>query len=208
MIKAILFDMDGVLIDAQDWHYEALNQALEVFGYSISRDAHLTTFDGLPTRQKLKMLSASRDLPVGLHEFLNDLKQMHTMAITQQKCKPTFNHQFAFRMLKENGKLIGVCSNSVRQSVMTMMRLSNLDAYLDIVYSNEDVAYGKPNPEMYVSAMRDLNVAADETLILEDNDHGIQAAIESGAHLMKIGTPGDVTYEAICKRISEIAQGR
>ena len=59
MIKAILFDMDGVLIDAQDWHYEALNQALEVFGYSISRDAHLTTFDGLPTRQKLKMLSAA-----------------------------------------------------------------------------------------------------------------------------------------------------
>jgi beta-phosphoglucomutase len=207
MIKAVLFDMDGVLIDAKDWHYEALNMALEIFGYFISRDAHLTTFDGLPTRKKLQMLSDARGLPEGLHDFLNALKQNHTMAITQQKCKPTFNHQFTMSRLKEDGKLLGVCSNSVRQTVISMMRLSNLEGYLDVVYSNEDVSAGKPDPEMYVAAMKDLGVAPDQTLILEDNDHGIEAAIASGAHLMKIGTPSDVTYQAIRARIDEICVG-
>lgn len=207
MIKAILFDMDGVLIDAKDWHYEALNMALEIFGYSISRDAHLTTFDGLPTKTKLQMLSESRELPKGLHGFINSLKQSHTTAIMHQKCKPTFNHQYAISKLKADGKLLGVCSNSVRNSVVSMMKLSNLYDYLDVIYSNEDVELGKPNPEMYISAMHDLSVKPEETLILEDNDHGIQAAIASGAHLMKIGVPSDVTYTSICERIIEIETG-
>ena len=52
-IKAIVFDMDGVLIDAKEWHYEALNRALGLFGYGISRYDHLSRYDGLPTRRKL-----------------------------------------------------------------------------------------------------------------------------------------------------------
>jgi beta-phosphoglucomutase-like phosphatase (HAD superfamily) len=105
MIKAVLFDMDGVLIDAKDWHYEALNRALLHFGHAISRESHLSTFDGLPTRQKLKVLSKVRGLPEGLHEFLNKLKQVYTLEITHQRCKPSFNHQYALSKLKaEAGK--------------------------------------------------------------------------------------------------------
>jgi beta-phosphoglucomutase-like phosphatase (HAD superfamily) len=60
MIKATIFDMDGVLIEAKDWHYEALNRALNLFGFEISRYQHLTTYNGLPTRKKLEMLSSMR----------------------------------------------------------------------------------------------------------------------------------------------------
>ena len=70
MIKAVLFDMDGVLIDAKDWHYEALNRALELFGYTISRESHLSTFDGLPTRRKLEILSAAHGLPSDMEQPL------------------------------------------------------------------------------------------------------------------------------------------
>jgi beta-phosphoglucomutase-like phosphatase (HAD superfamily) len=55
-IKAIIFDLDGVLVDATEWHYEALNRALGLFGYTIARYEHLTTYNGLPTRKKLEML--------------------------------------------------------------------------------------------------------------------------------------------------------
>ena len=71
-IKAIIFDMDGVLIEAKDWHYEALNRALSLFGMEISRFDHLVTYDGLPTKKKLEMLSIERGLPKGLHSFIND----------------------------------------------------------------------------------------------------------------------------------------
>jgi beta-phosphoglucomutase len=204
MIKAILFDMDGVLIDAKDWHYEALNRALEHFGYTISRESHLSTFDGLPTRQKLRMLSSSRGLPEGLHEFLNTLKQVYTLEISQQRCKPAFNHQYALSRLHNNGYKLAVCSNSVRQSIDAMMRLSSLYNYLDFIVSNQDVEKGKPDPEMYLKAMKNLNVDPHECLILEDNEHGIQAAVASGGHVLKIGVPDDVTYRAITTRISEI----
>lgn len=204
MIKAILFDMDGVLIDAKDWHYEALNKALELFGYTISRESHLSTFDGLPTRQKLKMLTESHNLPVGLHEFLNALKQVYTLEISHLRCKPVFNHQYALSRLKSEDYKLAVCSNSVRQTVEAMMQLSALEPYLELLISNEDVSKGKPDPEMYTKAMNDLGLAPEECLILEDNDHGIQAAIASGGHLLKIGTPDDVTYQAIKARIAEI----
>lgn len=204
MIKAILCDMDGVLIDAKDWHYEALNRALEHFGYTISRESHLSTFDGLPTRQKLKMLSKSRGLPERLHEFLNALKQTYTLEISYQRCKPVFNHQYALSKLKSEGYAIAVCSNSVRQSVEAMMKLAALEPFLDEMVSNEDVSIGKPDPEMYLKAMASIGVEPDECLILEDNDHGIQAAIASGGHLLKIGVPHDVTYKAIKARIAEI----
>jgi len=204
MIKAILFDMDGVLIDAKDWHYEALNRALIHFGYKISRDSHLSTFDGLPTRRKLEMLSSSRGLPKGLHGFLNDLKQSYTLEISYQRCKPVFNHQYALSRLSQDGYKLAVCSNSVRQSIDAMMKLSSLSSYLNLVVSNQDVEKGKPDPEMYIKAMETLAIEPSECLILEDNEHGIQAAVASGGHLLKIGVPADVTYHAIKARIKEI----
>lgn len=204
MIKAVLFDMDGVLIDAKDWHYEALNRALGHFSYTISRESHLSTFDGLPTRQKLKMLSSSYGLPLGLHEFLNALKQVYTLELSHQLCRPAFNHQYALSRLRLEGYKLAVCSNSVRQSVEAMMKLSALEPYLDMMVSNEDVSKGKPDPEMYLKTMDTLRVKPEECLILEDNDHGIQAAMASGGHLLKIGVPDDVTYRAISTRIAEI----
>lgn len=204
MIKAILFDMDGVLIDAKDWHYEALNRALKHFGYTISRESHLSTFDGLPTRDKLRMLSSSKGLPEGLHDFLNALKQAYTLEISYQRCKPVFNHQYALTRLRKDGYKLAVCSNSVRQSIEAMMQLSALSANLDVIVSNQDVKKGKPDPEMYLKAMKSLDVEPHECLILEDNEHGIQAAVASGGHLLRIGVPDDVTYQAIKARISEI----
>ena len=208
MIRAVLFDMDGVLIDAKDWHYDALNRALNLFGYKISRESHLSTFDGLPTRQKLKILTKSHNLPAGIHEIINKLKQDYTLAISHQSCKPVFNHQFALSRLKSQNYKIAVCSNSVRQSVETMMRLSGLEHYVDVMISNEDVEKGKPDPEMYIRAMETLQVSPKECLILEDNDHGIEAALASGGHLMKVMVTDDVTYQAIHERIAEIDSAR
>ena len=68
MIKAILFDMDGVLVDAKDWHYHVLNKALEKYGHFISIEDHVKTFDGLSTAKKLEILSKERGLDRGLHQ--------------------------------------------------------------------------------------------------------------------------------------------
>lgn len=203
-IKGIIFDMDGVLIDAKDWHYEALNQALELFGYKISRYDHLVTFDGLPTRKKLEMLSAEKGLPIGLHEFINKMKQKYTMEYVYMKCKPMFNHQYALSRLKSEGYKLALASNSVRITIDMMMEKADLAQYLDFTLSNQDVVKAKPNPEIYNKAIARLGFKPEECLILEDNQNGIEAALASGAHLLKIGTVHDVTYTNIRNRINEI----
>ncbi|WDT80250.1 MAG: HAD hydrolase-like protein [Candidatus Manganitrophus sp.] len=116
-IKAVIFDMDGVLIDARDWHYEALNKALNLFGMEISRYDHLVTYDGLPTKKKLEMLTIERGLPRRLHSFINDMKQQYTMELVHTRCKPTFNHQFALSRLRADGYRMAVCSNAIRKSI-------------------------------------------------------------------------------------------
>ena len=203
-IKAIFFDMDGVLIEAKDWHYESLNKSLGLFGLNISRYDHLVTFDGLPTRKKLEMLSVERGLPSELHEFINDLKQRYTQEIVQQKCKPLFIHERALSHLHSLGYKMAVCSNSVRESVEVMMQKSSLSKYLDLMVSNEDVSQGKPSPEMYEKAMNFFDLSPKECLVLEDNPNGIEAAKKSGAHLMVINEVSDVNIEAILKRINDI----
>lgn len=203
-IKAILFDMDGVLIEAKEWHYEALNQALKIFGCEISLYDHLVTFDGLPTRKKLNMLSSLGKLPLDLHPIINIMKQKYTMRIILSKCRPQFNHQYAISKLKSEGYKLAVCSNSIRKSVEVMIDQAGLSEYFDFYISNEDVKNGKPNPEMYQLAMKKMKLKPDECLILEDNDHGIKAALASGGHLLKIGEVSDVNYLNIKTRILEL----
>jgi beta-phosphoglucomutase len=152
MIKAVIFDMDGVLIEAKDWHYEALNKALNLFGYNISRFEHLTSYDGLPTKTKLERLSIEKGFPKDLHKFINELKQDYTMEMVHSLCKPKFNHEYALSHLKADGYKLAVASNSIRNTIDVMMEKSCLKKYLDSFLSNEDVKNPKPSPEIYLKA--------------------------------------------------------
>ncbi len=203
-IKAIIFDMDGVLIDAKEWHYEALNAALKLFGTEISRYDHLVTFDGLPTKNKLEMLSLEGGFPRKLHGFVNELKQQYTMEIVYTKCKPVFQHQYALAKLSAEGFRLAVGSNSVRKTIDVMMEKANLAKYIDFYLSNEDVVKSKPDPEIYTTAIQKLNLLPEECLIVEDNDKGIKAALASGAYLLKVDNPHEVHYYNIKNRINEI----
>ncbi len=205
-IRAVMFDMDGVLIDAREWHYEALNRALGLLGFTINRYDHLSSYDGLPTRRKLEMLSIERGLPRGLHDFLNELKQQYTLEIVNSSCKPVFQHEYALSRLKSDGLAIGVASNSVRRTVELMMEQSDLAQYLDLLLSNEDIEHAKPHPEIYTTAMAQLGVEGSETLVVEDNDHGVASARAAGAHVLVVDSPQDVTYDRIVEHIRAVEQ--
>lgn len=206
MIRGVVFDMDGVLIDAKDWHFEALNRALALFGHTITRHEHLTSFDGLPTKRKLEMLSLDRGLPRALHGFLNEMKQRYTMELVHARCRPRFAHEYALSRLKAQGMKLAVASNSIRHTIEVMMRMAELAPYLDLMLSNEDVAKAKPDPEIYTLAMRRLGLAPHEKLVVEDNENGIRAARDSGAHVMVVREVEDVTLPAIQARIAEAAR--
>ncbi len=203
-IKAVLFDMDGVLIDAKEWHFEALNRALALYGYEIPLSEHLLYYDGLPTKVKLQKLSAENGLPIELHDEVNKKKQEFTMKLVKERCHPNPIHERCLSELKTRGYHIACCSNSIRNTIETMMRCAHLDKYLEFIVSNQDVKKPKPDPEIYITAMKKLNLQPTECLIIEDNENGIRAALASGGHLLAVKNVNEVNWENISAKIAEI----
>jgi beta-phosphoglucomutase len=201
-IAAVVFDMDGVLIEARDWHYEALNRALGHFGWHISRADHMSTFNGLPTRDKLEILTRTQGVPRELHGFLNKLKQRYTRELIITSCQPTYNHRYCLSRLAAEGYSLACASNSIRQTIVDILSLAALDTYLPLVVSNEDVTKAKPHPEIYLTACERLGLRPDQVLIVEDSEHGIAAARASGAHVLIVADPDDVTYDRVTAAIA------
>jgi HAD superfamily hydrolase (TIGR01509 family) len=209
-IKAIIFDMDGVLIDAKEWHYHALNKALSDFGYPIiTREQHLTVFDGLPTKKKLSALYDIHQKPdPAMHTRITFLKQIYTIEHAKTACKPLDIHQETLSQLQRDGCRMVCCSNSVRNTVRLLLKLADLHQYLEFFLSNQDVAKAKPDPEIYLKALNKLELSPQEVLICEDNPYGLEAAGASGAHVLKIDTVFDVNYPNIKNKIAAIENDR
>ena len=196
-IKAVVFDLDGVLVDATEWHYEALNKALELFGYEIKREEHLTDYDGLPTLTKLRKLSADKGLPEVLHPLISSLKQQYTREVIALSCRPRFEKEYMVARLVERGYRMAVASNSVRDSIDLMLRRSGILDSFEFFLSNEDVTNPKPDPQIYKLACSRMGLSPDEVVVVEDNHFGIQAAVASGCHVIRVGGVDDVNLELI-----------
>jgi HAD superfamily hydrolase (TIGR01509 family) len=197
MVKAILFDLDGVLVDATEWHYEALNAALQqVSGFKIGRLEHETVFNGRPTSVKLKTLYEQGRVKNERIDEITALKQKFTLEILEKSCvyDPT-----KVEMLCELSKRyhLGCYSNAIRKSTETMLRNSGAFPLMEFVLSNEDVPRPKPYPDGYILAIAYFKLPPDEVVIVEDSSVGISAARASGAHVLEVLGYCDVTLQRI-----------
>ncbi len=206
MIKAVIFDLDGVLIDADKWHFNALNVALQHTDVEpISWQEHLTIYKGIPTREKLKILTQRKGLSPDLYEKIHRSKQEITRDIISKFCSVDEEKVEMMRLLRRKYK-IAVCSNAVRQSVELMLRKSGLISFVDFYLSNQDVTKPKPDPEIYQKAIGKLGLEPHECLIVEDSDVGKRAAAASGGILCSVDGPHEVNYYRVLSAIREADQ--
>jgi HAD superfamily hydrolase (TIGR01509 family) len=205
MIKLVIFDLDGVLIDSRDVHYEALNKALAFIDpkFTISRQEHLSTYDGLNTTKKLEMLHAEKGLPKDMFDTVWKIKQRETIEIFRQY-KPDAKLHRIFEWLRTEGYKIAVASNSIRETVKLALLKIGIMEYVDYYQSNEDVRRTKPFPEMYWNCMVALGATADETLIIEDSHIGRQGALASGAHLLAVEDTLDVSLNKVRNELERL----
>ena len=204
--KLVIFDLDGVLVEAKNIHYDALNQALGD-DYAISWKEHLSTYDGLKTFQKLDMLTERKGLPTEIHKQIWESKQKLTLQMLK-KLQPNQNLQQLMNALVDEGYKISVCSNSIRKTVLTVLSKLGLMEYMDYIISNEDVQNSKPHPEMYWRAISKMGCLPEETFIVEDSPYGLLAAARSKAHVLRVKNPTEVTYTNIFKKLTEIEMGK
>ena len=205
MIKLIIFDLDGVLVDAKEIHYNALNQALKNIDkkYVINRDEHLSQYDGNPTRTKLKMLSQQKGLPYELHDKVWEDKQNLTIQMINDLEKDERLISVLER-LEQDGYILCCATNSVRHSAIVQLTRRGFIDHLEFVFTNQDVVNPKPNTEIYLRCMIKAGVSPKETIILEDSEIGRKGANETGARVLEIEDSADVTYRKIRKFIENV----
>jgi HAD superfamily hydrolase (TIGR01509 family) len=204
MIKTIIFDLDGVLVDAKKIHYESLNKSLG--DYSITWDEHLSIYDGLKTNQKLDILHKRKGLPKEKFKEIWDNKQTYTLqSLRNLKYNPDL--VTTMTMLVNEGYKLAVCSNSIRKTVLTVLSKLGIIEFFDLILSNEDVKNSKPHPEIYWKAISMVGCLPEETLIIEDSPYGLLAASRSKSHVFRVKFPIEVTYINITKKILEIKSG-
>jgi HAD superfamily hydrolase (TIGR01509 family) len=204
-IKLIIFDLDGVLVEAKNIHYDSLNQALGK-KYEISWEEHLSLYDGLKTNQKLEILTDKKGLNPKKHNSIWLEKQK----ITLEKLSTLESDEklrSIMSKLVSDGYKISVCSNSIRKTILTVLSKLGIMEYMDLIISNEDVKNSKPHPEMYWKAMSVMSCLPEETLIIEDSPYGLLAASRSKSYILRVKNTEEVTMNNIMNKLKQINTG-
>lgn len=203
-MKLIVFDLDGTLTDSRELHYEALNCALNSVDpkYAINRAEHLSTYDGLSTSKKLKLLTQNKGLCSSLYTLIWEKKQKYTWDIVSKTYTYDVRMRHLLESLKNDGYLIYVASNCVYNTIKLILMKSGLLEFIDFFISNEDVTRCKPNPEIYFKCMIRAGVGITDTLIVEDSHIGIKAAKDSGAYVLPVQSPDQLTLKVVREAIS------
>ena len=193
--RALLFDLDGTLVDLKIVHYRALNKALERISHpGISYEDHLSRFDGLPTKVKLDMLG----IPEEQREQVQYAKQTETLRQIHRLCRPDSRLNASLNRLRKDGFFIGVVSNARRETCLAMFWKARLGLYVQLLLSGDE-GKPKPHPDLYLKAKALLKCP---TLVIEDNAYGIEAARGAGLAYLKVSGPDEISYESITRHWS------
>lgn len=193
MPKLFVFDLDGVLIESCDIHFGCFNQALEeITGRTLSREEHDVQFNGLSTRMKLSKLGLDCETANAVYARKQSLTEQafENIGVSERL-------QEMIRGVKRTGALVMCASNCIRNTVESALKRLGIFDEMDGIFSNEDVSKPKPAPDVYLLAMKSVNVDPNDTLIFEDSYVGLQAAVASKAGVHRVKKADDLTLEYV-----------
>lgn len=208
MNKLIVFDLDGVLVDSKEIHFNSLNDSLKTIDpkYVISSNDQSNIYEGLPTKEKLNLLSERLGLDKNLHKTIWEIKQKNT--IEQFKLLPLDAELIEYmKLIKSNNIKIAVASNSIFSTIEICLNQLGIKEFIDYIVSNEDVNNPKPHPEMYWKAMSYFGCVPEETVIFEDSIVGKIAAKDSKANLIEVIDRKDLSIDKINEAINKLNMG-
>jgi HAD superfamily hydrolase (TIGR01509 family) len=188
MIRAVVWDIDGTLIDSEPAHHAALRQVSARYGAPVAEDD--PRFLGMAMEQVFEVLAP--DYPAGLSRqtWLDEIVAVYVAAAA--RLAPLPGAREAVEALKRAGAPQACVSNSVRRIVdANLAALALGDAFVFAI-AREDVARGKPDPEPYALACRRLGVAPSEALSVEDSDVGAASACAAGLRVLRVDSRGEV----------------
>jgi HAD superfamily hydrolase (TIGR01509 family) len=184
MIKAVIFDMDGVIVDSEPLHYEAHNILLGSYGHSLS-DEHIRKYAGINSRVLYTQLKEKLNLPQDVDALVMKKKEIFLMlAAKKLKLMPHATEFIGF--VKANGFKVAIASSGLREQIHAMLNKFGLLKHFETIVSVDDVKNAKPHPEIYLEAIRRLGLKSSECIAIEDSDKGIASAKQAGLKVIAV----------------------
>ena len=176
-MKAVIFDMDGVIIDSEPLHFEVEAKLLEELGGVFDLDYH-NSLVGTNDRLMWSLFKEKFNLKPDLDLIIEMKKERFLVEIDRIPLVKGFDKLIS--SLYQEGYLLGLASSNNRTSINKIINVFNLDKYLDFSISGDEVSRGKPDPEIFLRAAQLIGVAPEECLVIEDAKNGVEAAKTAG----------------------------
>ena len=172
MITAVIFDMDGLMIDSERVTFEGYKHVLAKHNLTLSLEAYKTLLDYGDDFDVEETIKA-------VHQYMADLFENEGVPLKEGLIE-------LLKYLKENDYKTIVATSSQRHRVDHILELSGLQKYFDDSICGDEVTKGKPDPEVFLKSCQKLGITPDEALVLEDSESGINAAYSAGIKVICI----------------------
>jgi HAD superfamily hydrolase (TIGR01509 family) len=194
LIKAVIFDMDGVIIDSEPLHYEANKEIFSSLGIPV-QDVPYSNYIGVSNEEMWQDLKNTFSLPYSVNELVERQNNETIKHFKKSSLKPIDGIVELLSTLKNNNFKIGLASSSPKVLIEEVLSSLNLDKYFDVYASADHVAYGKPKPDLFIYTAGLLHVIPRECVVIEDSKNGVKAAKAAGMKCIGFINPNSMNQD-------------
>lgn len=188
MIRAVIFDMDGVIVDSEPLHFKAEKMMMEYYGKGIS-DEELNNYVGVANPEMWAELRKKYRLAAALEEILEKQLSFKKDLFRRSELKPTEGVNELLQKLRSGGIGIALASSSPRELIELLLDKLGIKDSFDVVVSGEEVKHSKPAPDIFLEAAGRLGIEPASCLVIEDAKHGVKAAKLAGMYCVGFRNP-------------------
>ncbi len=207
MVKGVFWDNDGVLVDTEHLYFQATAEVLAEAGIALTRETFIEI--SLRRGESVFSLAEAKGCNAEEREQMRLRRNIHYGELLRGNSHPLAGVEETLQAL--HGRcLMAVVTSSRRDHFEIIHQNSGLLRYFDFILTREDYTYSKPHPEPYLTALERSGLRAEQCLVVEDSERGLQAAVRAG--LRCLITPGELTrggdFTAACRILEDIRQVR
>jgi HAD superfamily hydrolase (TIGR01509 family) len=210
MIKAVLFDFDGVIVQSEMLHRETFLELLAPYGISVSEERWYREFAGTGSRHIFEVLTRENGIKTDVGSLVEQRKKVYEARVRGGALKETPGVREFLLFLRKKGIRTAVVSGSHSSNVAAALSVFHLEGFFELVVSGDDLRQRKPSPAPYLHAAEVLGLKPDECLVVEDSPSGCASARAAGMRLVVVRSPASKDlygYDAIIDDFSEFPLG-
>ena len=203
-IKAIFFDLHGVLVDTSEWHRVAFLSALQDFGYAvpIPRSHPVWKIYG-GTRKQLEYLAEIDHIDVDAIDHVYKFKQIYTRKMIHKRCNPVPKIIDVLKYADSTGLRLACVTNGNNVNATKMLKACGLYDYFEFIITREDVdGLIKPHPRPYLEARYRMGLGPKEALVIDDTDKGIMSGVDAFCRTWRLKKQEDLSVSNLMRVLS------